>query len=76
MACWMLAASWFQFYWIIMPTLEFPLKTVPHFGINDILIAAGLGLVFIGGFLFNLRNVNLIPVRDPRLQEAVNFTNY
>jgi hypothetical protein len=76
MACWMLVASWFQFYWIIMPTLEFPRQTLPQFSTSDILIAVGLGLVFIGGFLFNLRNVNLIPVRDPRLKEAVNFTNY
>ena len=76
MACWMLVASYIHFYWIIMPTLEFPLKTLPHFGLNDVLIAVGMGLVFIGGFLFNLRNVNLIPVKDPRLGEALNFTNY
>ena len=76
MACWMLMASWFHFYWLIMPTLEFPLKTVPAFGLSDILIAVGLGLVFVGGFVFNLRNVNLIPVKDPRLKESVNFTNF
>ena len=72
----MLVASWFQFYWIVMPTLDFPVTTQPSFSINDIMIAVGLGFVFIAGFLFNLKNVNLIPVKDPRLKEAVNFTNY
>ena len=76
MAVWMLVASYVQFYWIIMPTLEFPLKTLPQFGLNDILIVVGMGLFFIGGFIFNLKNVNLIPVKDPRLDEALNFTNY
>ena len=76
MACWMLVASYIHFYWVIMPTLEFPIKTLPNFGLNDILIAAGMGLIFVGGFLFNLKNVNLIPVKDPRLNEALNFTNY
>ncbi|MCM8529284.1 MAG: hypothetical protein NE327_22365 [Lentisphaeraceae bacterium] len=76
MAVWMLVASYIHFYWIIMPTLEFPEKTLPHFGLNDILIVVGMGLFFVGGFLFNLKNVNLIPVKDPRLDEALNFTNY
>ncbi len=76
MACWMLVASYIHFYWQIMPTLEFPNKTLPQFCINDVLIAVGMGLIFIGGFLVNLRNVNLIPVKDPRLEEALKFTNY
>ena len=76
MACWMLVASYIHFYWLIMPTLKFPVTTVPQFGLNDILIVVGMGLFFIGGFLFNLKNVNLIPVKDPRLDEALNFTNY
>ena len=76
MAVWMLVASYIQFYWIIMPTLKFPETTLPQFGLNDVLIVVGMGLIFVGGFLFNLKNVNLIPVKDPRLDEALNFTNY
>jgi hypothetical protein len=76
MACWMLVASYLHFYWLIMPTLHFPSTTIPHFGLQDVLIAVGMGLIFIGGFLFNLKNVNLVPVRDPRLQESLDFTNF
>lgn len=76
MAVWMLVASYFHFYWVIMPTLTFPSVTDPAFGFNDVLIAVGMGLIFFGGFLFNLKNVNLVPVKDPRLDESLNFTNY
>lgn len=76
MACWMLVASYIHFYWVIMPTLKFPFMNTPSFSFQDIVIVVGMGLAFVGGFLFNLKNVNLIPVKDPRLDESLNFTNY
>jgi len=76
MAVWMLVASYLHIYWEVMPTLNYPLYTPPHFGLNDVLIALGMGLFFIGGFLFNIKSVKLIPVGDPRLQESLDFQNY
>ena len=76
MACWMLVASYIHFYWVIMPTLKFPFMNTPSFSFQDVVIVVGMGLAFVGGFLFNLKNVNLVPVKDPRLDESLNFTNY
>jgi hypothetical protein len=76
MACWMLVASYIHFYWLIMPTLAFPAKNLPNFGLQDIMIVIGMGLIFIAGFLLNLKGVNLLPIKDPRLKESLKFTNF
>ena len=76
MAAWLIAAEFVWLYWQIMPTVSFPVVAPFHPGITDAMILLGMAGIYIAGFLFNLKNNKLIPVGDPRLNEAVNFKNF
>ena len=74
-AVWLLLAEFVYLYWQIMPTVTFPITTPFSPSISDVLILLGMGGFYVAAFLLNLKNQNLIPVRDPRLKESVNFVN-
>ncbi|EDM24777.1 hypothetical protein LNTAR_03394 [Lentisphaera araneosa HTCC2155] len=74
-AAWLIIAEFIYIYWQVMPTVTFPITTPFSPSIADALIFFGMAGVYVAAFLFNLKNQNLIPVRDPRLKESVNFVN-
>jgi hypothetical protein len=59
-------------YWVVMP--EFSEGVVPLGGI-DLLTFLGVGGLFLAGALHFLCRHPLIPLEDPRLQEAIGFEN-
>jgi hypothetical protein len=72
MAVWMLVAHWIDLFWLVMPEFDRARLT---FHVIDITVFVALGGIVIGGILFGLRNRSLIPERDPRLEESLNFEN-
>jgi hypothetical protein len=72
MAVWMLVAHWVDLYWLVMPEFD---RTRLTFHALDLTVLVALGGIVTGGILFGLRKNSLIPERDPRLEESVNFEN-
>ena len=70
----MLCMHWLDHYWLVMPQLKddhsfaaIPLVQIP--------CAIGLIGLFIALFCFIARDKPLVPLKDPRLGEALNFEN-
>jgi hypothetical protein len=76
-AIFVLAMHWVDHFWIIMPQLGYDGKDYApfEFSIVDVLCFVGLGGLFVALFCFIASNRPLVPLRDPRLSEALNYTN-
>lgn len=72
-AVWLLVFHWLDLYWLVMPSLDAP--GLP-FGLIDVCLILGLGSLYLAGVLVVAGQRSLIPVRDPRLPEALAFENY
>ena len=81
-AGYMLVVHWFDLFYIVMPTLQlyndfregsdhaaFP------FGMMEIFCTAGCLAVFVGALISRLPGKFLLPVRDPRIGEALSYHN-
>jgi hypothetical protein len=81
-AGWMLLWHYVDLYWQVMPALNNHhaagvAKVSPifrHLGL-DILTFAGMGLLFMGVVAGAFRKVNLVPIKDPNLGDALRFEN-
>lgn len=81
-AVWMLAMHFADMYWLVMPedlhtvggklVLEQPLAALWP----ALLAVVGVGGVWLAGFGLLAGGKNLIPTQDPRLDEALQFTNF
>jgi hypothetical protein len=69
-AAWVIAVVYLDMYWLVMPELE-----GSSFGPVDILCLVGVLSAVVAGAAFRARNVNLIPVKDPRLERSLAFEN-
>jgi hypothetical protein len=71
-ACWILVVIYLDMYWLVLPALKthhFPLALV------DITCVIGFAGILIASVAFFAKNVNLVPVKDPRLARSVAFEN-
>ncbi len=71
-ACWVLAVIYLDMYWLVMPNLkteEFPI------GLMDLTCLIGMAGMLIAALAFAAKNVNLVPVKDPRLPRSLAFEN-
>ncbi len=73
----LLLMHWLDHYWVIMPQIGFDGKDYAPFvfSIVEILSFVGLGGLFVAIFSFIASNRPLVPLRDPRLSEALNYSN-
>ena len=71
-AAWVVFMHYVDIYWIVMPTLS-PERVSPHPA--DLLVVVGLGGFWLAATAHRLRRVSLVPTRDPRLVESLNFEN-
>lgn len=71
-AVWMLVVHWADIYWLVMP--ELTVSYLP-LGFAEIGCLAGLGLVFAAGLFWFASGRSLLPLRDPRLGESLEFQN-
>ena len=71
-ALWMLGIHYLDLYWLVMPTLHPETMT---FSLLDLTTFIGVGGAFFAVVGWLLRSSPLIPVKDPRLSESLNFEN-
>lgn len=71
-AFYMLTLHWIDLWWLIMPQFT---PTALTFGLPEILCFVGIGSIFAAGIIRLTGQYKMIPVRDPRLNESLNFHN-
>jgi hypothetical protein len=59
-------------YWLVMPSMK--TEEVP-FGLIDVTCWVGLAGILVATFAHFSKNVNLLPVKDPRLPRSLAFEN-
>jgi hypothetical protein len=77
-AAWMLFMIWYDLFWLITPVFwpeNAPLDVLPLFPMLEALLLVGFAGIYIAMFAARLRNVSLVPERDPRLNESLAFEN-
>jgi hypothetical protein len=72
-AVWILAMHWMDIYWLSMPELPHGAPGVIPFSILDVTCLVGIGGILMGATLLRVRGVSLMPRRDPRLAESLQF---
>ncbi len=73
-AAYVLVAHFFDMFWVVVPQ-KAPLGVMPVPLLDAFMLLALGGLYFLNTAR-NLRGIDLIPVRDPRLLESLNHQNY
>ena len=76
-ACLILVMHWVDHYWLVMAQMNWQAKTFTFSGagiLMDISCAIGMIAVYIALFCLVTRNRPLVPLKDPRLGEALNHT--
>lgn len=71
-AVWLLAVEWIDMYWLVMPNVS--ARQLP-FHVLDITCFVGIAGLFIASATYQARKINLIPIKDPRLQKSLAFEN-
>jgi hypothetical protein len=73
-AVWVLVAHWLDMTFLVLPNAgPFHLNLIPMLG--HFLGGLGMASIFVGMFLIRASNVPLVAVRDPRLPEALTYSN-
>jgi hypothetical protein len=73
-AVWMLLMHAVDIYWLVIPQLAHG-TTGPAVALTDVTTFLGMGSLFVAGTVWRLRNVSIVPERDPRLEESLAFEN-
>ncbi|MCL4210853.1 MAG: hypothetical protein KJZ68_09310, partial [Phycisphaerales bacterium] len=71
-AAWMLAMSWYDLFWLVMPVFH---ADHPGIVLTDVLCGAGVLAMVVAFAAAMARSVSLVPQRDPRLGESLAFEN-
>jgi hypothetical protein len=71
-AVWILVEIYLDMYWLVMPSMK--TEEVP-FGLIDVTCWVGLAGTLVAAFAHFSKNVNLLPVKDPRLPRSLAFEN-
>ncbi|MBU6175713.1 MAG: quinol:cytochrome C oxidoreductase, partial [Planctomycetes bacterium] len=72
-ACWLILVHWMDMAFLVMPNVQGGFPVVPMVGH----FLGGLGMLFLlaAFFIFRASGTPLVAVRDPRLPEALTYTN-
>ena len=52
-------------YWLIVPSFQ---QSGPHIHLLDIFAVIGIGGVWVGAFMAQLKKLPLLPLHDPRFE--------
>ncbi|MBD3224781.1 MAG: hypothetical protein GF313_08635 [Caldithrix sp.] len=72
LAIWILVTHWVDLFWLITPNLH---HHGAHFSWMDLTLFVGMGGIFVSLFWKYLTKGALVPVKDPKLQESIQFSN-
>lgn len=82
-ACWILFMEIVDMFWVVQPVLahHHALESgdhhmTMHIGAVDLLALLGVGGIFLAVFGWALGRKALVPVKDPRIAESLNFENF
>ncbi len=70
-AVWLLVFHWIDLWWLVFPELG----ATPRFGLLEITTLVGVGALFTAACARLVAGTRLVPVRDPRLGESLEFHN-
>lgn len=74
---WIIAAQYVDMAWLVLPPFaNMHGSTQLAIGLVDVLTFLGIGGVVLGTFFWALAKSALIPIKDPRLDESINFENF
>ncbi len=65
LAAWMLVITLVDVYWLIVPSIE---KTGPRIHLQDILALLGIGGIWVGTYMGQLKKMPFLPLHDPRFE--------
>ncbi len=73
----MLAMHWIDHFWLVMPQYGFHGQetTAFVFPLVELVCLLGFSGLYVGFFCFIAGNRSLVPLKDPRLAEALNYVN-
>jgi hypothetical protein len=71
-AGWMMILSFVDIYWLIAPSYE---PAGPRIHLVDIFSLVGIGGLWIAGFCTQLKKMPLLPLHDPRFEQALEHTH-
>ena len=63
LAVWMLVITLVDVYWLIVPSFQ---QSGPHIHLLDIFAVIGIGGVWVGAYMAQLKKMPLLPLHDPR----------
>ena len=66
LAAWMLVITLVDVYWLIVPSVRN--SRAPTFHLQDILALVGIGGVWVGAYMGQLKKMPLLPLHDPRFE--------
>lgn len=72
---WLLAMHWLDLYYLVMPRPMGAESPTSPLHVSDFALLVGLGGLFVCAMVRPMGRVSLLPERDPRLHEALSFTN-
>ena len=77
MAIWVISAQLVDMYWLVHPALA-NARGVFEISINgaDVATFIGIGGISLATFTWALGRAALVPTKDPRLEESINFENF
>lgn len=70
-ACWIIVAQWINLYWVIMP--QYSATFTLH--VMDLTAFLGVGGIWLATATRLAMGAQLVPVKDPRLGQSLNFEN-
>jgi hypothetical protein len=74
LALWMMAVTLVDVYWLIVPA--FPnMKLGPRVSLVDIFAVIGIGGVWLGSYMLQLKKMPLLPLHDPRFEGVLEHSH-
>ena len=72
-AVWILVVHWLDMFWLVKPHMH--TEHLP-FSLMDLTCTIGVLGLFIAAAAFSSQKVNLVPIKDPRLDKSLAFENF
>ncbi|MDX2127729.1 MAG: hypothetical protein SFU91_01690 [Chloroherpetonaceae bacterium] len=79
MGFWFVFMQWVDYYWLIMPNVTIANPDAHHglhFSWLHLSSTAGIGGLFLWFFWYRLTSNPIVPIRDPKLENSMQFVNH
>jgi hypothetical protein len=74
LALWMMAVTLVDVYWLVVPA--FPnMRSGPHVSLIDIFAVIGIGGIWVGSYMVQLKKMPLLPLHDPRFEGVLEHSH-